>query len=56
MDKVSFLHYFEEERLVALLESLGFDVESVVHMGYVHKSGEILKGIEGKLLIKALKK
>jgi ubiquinone/menaquinone biosynthesis C-methylase UbiE len=56
MDKVAFLHYFEEERLVALLESLGFIVESVVHMGYVHKSGEILEGIEGKLLIKALKK
>ncbi len=56
MEKVSFLHYFEEERLVALLESLGFEVESVVHMGYVHKSGEILSGIEGKLLIKAIKK
>lgn len=55
MDEVSFLHYFEEERLVALLESLGFNCESVVHIGYVHKSGEILSGEEGKLLIKAIK-
>ena len=55
MDEVSFLHYFEEERLVALLESLGFECESVVHIGYVHESGKILSGKEGKLLIKAIK-
>ena len=55
MDESSFLHYFEEERLVALLESLGFKCESVVHIGYVHESGKILNGTEGKLLIKAMK-
>lgn len=55
MDEVCFLHYFEEKRLVSLLERLGFKCERVVHIGYVHDSGKILNGDEGKLLIKAIK-
>lgn len=56
MDEVSFLHYFEKERLVALLESLGFVCEKVIHVGYDHKSGKIVGEDEGKLFIKAIKK
>jgi ubiquinone/menaquinone biosynthesis C-methylase UbiE/predicted metal-dependent enzyme (double-stranded beta helix superfamily) len=55
MDEVSFLHYFEEERLVALLESLGFKCEKVFHVGYVYKSGQLVNKEEGKLFIKAVK-
>jgi ubiquinone/menaquinone biosynthesis C-methylase UbiE/predicted metal-dependent enzyme (double-stranded beta helix superfamily) len=55
MDEVSFLHYFEEERLVALLESLGFKCEKVFHIGYVYKSGQLVNKEEGKLFIKAVK-
>lgn len=55
MNEVAFLHYFEEERLVALLESLRFKVEKVTHIGYMHNGGKILNGDEGKLFIKAIK-
>lgn len=55
LDEVSFLHYFEEERLVALLESLGFSCEKVLNVGYDHKSGEIVNQDQGKLIIKAVK-
>jgi hypothetical protein len=55
MDEVSFLHYFEENKLVSLLESIGFECADVSHIGYVHNSGKIVNGEEGKLLIKAIK-
>ena len=54
--EVAFLHYFDKERLIALLKSIGFDIELVETVGYVQKSGEILQSEEGKLFIKAVKR
>jgi ubiquinone/menaquinone biosynthesis C-methylase UbiE len=56
MSEAAFLHYFEEKRLVALLKSFGFSCDKIWHVGYMHRSGEILKRNEGKLFIKATKK
>ncbi len=55
-DEVAFLHYFDKERLIALLKSIGFDITFVKTIGYVHKSGENLENDEGKLFIKAVKR
>lgn len=54
-DKIAFLHYFEEDRTRAVLESIGFKVEFVKHIGYVHRCGEILKRNEGSLFFKVVK-
>lgn len=54
--EVAFLHYCREEGILQLLESVGFVVDRLEHVGYVHKSGEILdKDSEGSLFIKAVK-
>ena len=54
-DEVAFLHYFDEDKLIALLESLNFKVDWVKHVGYMKKSGELLDNNEGCILIKATK-
>lgn len=41
-EEVAFLHYCEEDKLKAFVESVGFKVEAILHIGYVHNSGEIL--------------
>ena len=55
-NEIAFLHYFDKERLIALLKSIGFDVEWVETIGYVYRSGEHLHNEEGKLFIKAVKR
>jgi len=55
-DKIAFLHYFEEGRSIALLKSIGFEVEQVKHIGYMHKSGQFIDDKNGKLCFKAVKK
>lgn len=40
--EVAFLHYCREESMQAMLEDIGFSVHSVQHIGYVHRSGEVL--------------
>lgn len=41
-EEVAFLHYCDEDLLRHFVESAGFEVEAVLHIGYVHRSGEIL--------------
>lgn len=55
MKELAFLHYFEKERLVALLESIGFKVDWVKNIGYMKDSGLIRENNEGKLFLKAVK-
>lgn len=55
-DEVAFLHYFEQQSLTDLLVECGFKVERIDHIGYVHRSGELLDNPdEGSLFIKAIK-
>lgn len=44
---IAFLHYCDESALRELLSAIGFVVESIQHIGYVHRSGEILEREEG---------
>lgn len=56
-NEITFMHYFDEIDLVKLLNEAGLKVEYVKHVGYVHKSGEILSANdEGSLFIKAIKR
>lgn len=56
-EQVAFLHYCEEDSLVAFLDSIGFESVTVKHIGYVKMSGEILESKdEGSLFIIARKK
>jgi len=56
-NEIAFLHYFDKTELVHDLSLAGFDVSFVKHIGYVIKSGEILKAPnEGALFIKSIKK
>ena len=54
--KIAFLHYFEEERTSAILISIGFKVEWVEHIGYMHNTGKVIKDKNGKLFFKVVKK
>lgn len=54
-EKIAFLHYFDAEKSVALLKSIGFKVERVEYIGYMNRSGEILNDKNGKIFIKAVK-
>ncbi len=55
-EEIAFLHYFDQQSLANLLVECGFKVACIHHIGYVHKSGEILdKEDEGSLFIKAVK-
>lgn len=54
--EIAFLHYFREEEVEELLKSVGFDSIEIMHVGYVHNSGEILQEKEmGALFVKARK-
>ncbi|WP_306643920.1 methyltransferase domain-containing protein [Sanyastnella coralliicola] len=56
-EEVAFLHYCEEDSLKAFLEEIGFDVIDLKHIGYVHRSGEILDNDdEGALFVVAQKR
>lgn len=53
----AFLHYFTENELIDLVESAGFRIEDIKYIGYVTKSGEIVKSkTEGFFFVKATKK
>ncbi|MCH8904122.1 MAG: methyltransferase domain-containing protein [Bacteroidetes bacterium] len=53
---LSFLHYFTEEEITALLERAGFEVVELKYVGYTKLSGEIVKDkSEGFYYIKANK-
>lgn len=55
-NEIAFLHYFDKNELINDLSLAGFKVNFVKHIGYVKKSGEILKATdEGALFIKAIK-
>ena len=55
-NEVAFLHYFKETEITSLLEDAGFVIDEILHVGYVHRSGEILdKQDEGSLFITARK-
>lgn len=41
--EVAFLHYFEENELIDLFESAGFEIESMRYVGYAKRSGELLQ-------------
>ncbi len=41
-EEVAFLHYCDEALLRDFVTSAGFTVESILHIGYVQRSGEIL--------------
>lgn len=52
----AFLHYFYQDEVHEMLENAGFQVEYIKHIGYVHRSGELLTSAnEGSLFIKAIK-
>jgi ubiquinone/menaquinone biosynthesis C-methylase UbiE len=54
--EVAFLHYYQEEGIASMLKDIGFEIESIEHIGYVYRSGELLNGEqEGSLFIKAVK-
>jgi ubiquinone/menaquinone biosynthesis C-methylase UbiE/predicted metal-dependent enzyme (double-stranded beta helix superfamily) len=48
----AFLHYFDEEKTRGVLESIGFKVAYIKHIGYMHRCGEELDSHEGCLFIK----
>lgn len=53
----AFLHYFYQDEVRDMLEGAGFQIEYIKHIGYVHRSGELLSAAnEGSLFIKAVKK
>lgn len=53
---IAFLHYFEEQELVDLLEEAGFRLMQIDHIGYVVQSGQILEETDqGAFLIWAEK-
>jgi ubiquinone/menaquinone biosynthesis C-methylase UbiE/predicted metal-dependent enzyme (double-stranded beta helix superfamily) len=54
-DKIAFLHYFDAEKSVELLKSIGFNVVRVEHIGYMDRCGELLNDKNGKIYIKAVK-
>ena len=54
-DELAFLHYFDEKKLIALLESMNFKIDWVKHIGYMQASGKELNSEEGCIFIKALK-
>ena len=55
-NEVAFLHYCEEDPLIKFLQGIGFNIVSIEHIGYVKRSGEILKQKdEGALFIVAQK-
>jgi ubiquinone/menaquinone biosynthesis C-methylase UbiE/predicted metal-dependent enzyme (double-stranded beta helix superfamily) len=54
-EKIAFLHYFEEERTSAILKSIGFKVERVEHIGYMHNTGQVINDKNGKLFFKVVK-
>jgi ubiquinone/menaquinone biosynthesis C-methylase UbiE len=54
--EVAFLHYFTEQGARQLLREEGFRVERILHVGYVHRSGEILQGKDqGALFVEAVR-
>jgi len=53
---IAYLHYFYQDEIHELLNDAGFRVEYIKHVGYVHRSGELLASAnEGSLFIKATK-
>ena len=54
-ENIAFLHYFEKGRTSAILKSIGFKVEWVEHIGYMHETGKIIKDKNGKLFFKVVK-
>jgi len=53
---LAYLHYFYQDEIHKLLNEAGFRVEYIKHIGYVHRSGELLGSAnEGSLFIKAIK-
>lgn len=54
-EAVAFLHYFTQEEITDLLVDAGFALEQVVHVGYVHRSGEVLEDEKGSLFLRARK-
>ena len=53
---LAYLHYFYQDEIHKLLHEAGFRVEYIKHIGYVHRSGELLAAAnEGSLFIKAIR-
>ena len=56
-EQFAFLHYFTEDEITSLLEETGFELDQMLNIGYVKKSGKILDARdEGAFFIKARKK
>ena len=54
--ELAFLHYFELSEIKSLLETSGFVIQWVKHIGYSKNPGQIVKSeIEGNFLVKAIK-
>ena len=54
--ETAFLHYFEEPELRALLAECGFRVERLLHVGYTHRSGQLLQEPDaGAFFVQAVK-
>ncbi|MCB0793788.1 MAG: hypothetical protein KDB88_03550, partial [Flavobacteriales bacterium] len=54
--ETAFLHYFEEPELRDLLAECGLRVERLLHVGYTHRSGQLLQEPDaGAFFVKAVK-
>lgn len=55
-DEISFTHYFSDSEMKELLESAGFDLQSVLCIGYGQHTGQVLDSLDqGTLLFIARK-
>lgn len=54
-EKIAFLHYFEEDRTTAILNSIRFKVDWVEHIGYMYDTGKVIEDKNGKLFYKVVK-
>ena len=55
-EQFAFLHYFTEDEIISLLGKTGFELDQMLNIGYVNKSGEVLNAKdEGAFFIKAKK-
>ena len=53
---LAFLHYFTEEELISLITECGFEIKELHYIGYIQKSGELVKDkTEGFFFVKAIK-
>jgi ubiquinone/menaquinone biosynthesis C-methylase UbiE/predicted metal-dependent enzyme (double-stranded beta helix superfamily) len=49
----AFLHYFTQQELEKLFEEADLKITSMKHVGYVHRSGELVGSDEGFILVEA---